>query len=145
MHTCGNTLEGAFLFPRDPVGNAPIRSLLLYGHFPKCIRHSLLNSLWACPTESPIPFRYCFNGLQELLGTFPNVSQNRFGHFLNNSLKAACFCVLRLKIKEAGEKGSSPNFYLSNHTTHSQTQTGAIVHLKGQSSEIIILFIGLYG
>jgi hypothetical protein len=67
------------------VGNVPIGSPLLFGHFPKCIRYSVnivkkvSNTLWAFPTESPIPFRYYSNGLQELLGHFPKCLGIDFG------------------------------------------------------------------
>jgi hypothetical protein len=45
-----------------------------------------------------------------------------------------CFCLHLLKVKEAVEnlkkKSFSPVFALSNHTTFSQTQTGATVTLN---------------
>jgi hypothetical protein len=45
--------------------------------------------------ESHICFRYVV--LIKLFGPFPNVSQHRFGHFLSISLKAACFCLLKIE------------------------------------------------
>ncbi len=79
-------------------GNAPIGSPLLFGHFPKSLHYSVgiaekvSNPLWAFPKKSPIPFRVFSNGLQDLLGAFPNVFQRRFGNFLYISLEAECFC-----------------------------------------------------
>jgi hypothetical protein len=51
------------------------------------------------------------------------------------SSELLCFCLYLLKVEEAVENfptlsGSSPNFPLSNHTTWSQTQTGATVPLN---------------
>jgi hypothetical protein len=60
----------------NTLGNAPNRSPLLFGHFPKCARYSVKvaekvsNTLWAFPKELPIPFRYLSNGLHKLLDTF---------------------------------------------------------------------------
>jgi hypothetical protein len=85
----------------DPEGNAPIGSPLLLGHFPKCLHYSVSIPemvsihLWAFPKELLILFRFCSNGLQELLGSFPNVSRHIFGHFLYISLEAASFYLLR--------------------------------------------------
>ncbi len=82
-----------FLLARDMVGNTPIASSVLFGHFAQCIRYSVCNAdkvsntLQAFPKESPIPFRYCSNGLQELLDAFPNVSHHQFRHFLSISSK----------------------------------------------------------
>ncbi len=79
-------------------------------HFPKCLHSSesiaekVFHTLRAFPKESPIPFSCCSNGLQELLGAFPNMTRHRFGHFLHISLKAACFFLLWLKIKDTTEK-----------------------------------------
>jgi hypothetical protein len=79
------------------------------GHYPKgiccCVNidEKVSNTLQAFPKESPIPFRYCSNGLQELLSVSPNMSRHRFGHFLYFSIKAACFCLLRLKFEDATE------------------------------------------
>jgi hypothetical protein len=75
--TVGNRLVGypCFLLAGDMLGNAPSRSALLFGHFPKCIRYwvkvaeKVSNTLWAFPKEFPIPFRYFSNGLHELLDT----------------------------------------------------------------------------
>jgi hypothetical protein len=112
---CGDTVGirargfPCFLLARDLEGIAPIGSPLLFGHFPECLCYSVSivekvsNPLWVFPKESPIPFWFCSNGLQELLGAFPNVSQHRFRHFLYSSLEAACFC-LRLKIGGTTEK-----------------------------------------
>jgi hypothetical protein len=92
------------------MGNALIRPPLLFGHFPKCLRYSesiaekVSNSIQAFPYKSPIPFRYCSNGLQELFSAFPDKSHHRFGHFLHISIEAACFCLLQLKIKDTTEK-----------------------------------------
>ncbi len=36
------------------------------------------STLWAFSKESPIPFRYCSNGLQEFLDAFPKVSLCKF-------------------------------------------------------------------
>jgi hypothetical protein len=50
---------------RSRIGTSTLkRSLILFGQ------------------ESPIHFRYCLKGLQELLDAFPNISQPKFGHFL---------------------------------------------------------------
>jgi hypothetical protein len=62
------------------------------------------------------------------------VSRHRFEHFFYISLEAACSCLLRLKIEDTTEKfkavsNSSHNYDLSNSTTYSQTQNGAIVPL----------------
>jgi hypothetical protein len=59
------------------------------------------------------------------------------------SLKAACFCLLRLKIRETTEKletisGSSHNYDLSNNTTYGHTQTGATVPLSKGYKRIYI-------
>jgi hypothetical protein len=95
---------------RKPGGKCARRSPLFFGNFPKCIRSSgsivekVSYTLQAFPKESPIPFRYCSNGLQELLGAFPNVSLHRFGHFRQISLEAACFRLFRLKIEDTREK-----------------------------------------
>ncbi len=99
-----------FLLAGDLEGNAPIGPPLLFGHFPKCFHYSVgiaekvSSPFWAFSKESPIPFRFCSNGLQDLLGAFPKVSPHRFGHFLHISLEAACFCLLRLKIGDTTEK-----------------------------------------
>jgi hypothetical protein len=77
----GSRLRGppCFQLDGDLVGNAPIGSPLLFRHFPKCIHCSVSiaekasNTLWVFPKESPTLFRYCSNGLQELLDAFPNV------------------------------------------------------------------------
>jgi hypothetical protein len=81
--TVGNRLRG---LAGDTLGNAPSRSPLLFGHFPKCIHYSIKvvaekvsNALWAFPKESPIPFRYFSNGLHELLVTFPSESPHNLG------------------------------------------------------------------
>jgi hypothetical protein len=82
-----------FLLAGDMVGNMPIASSVLFGHFPQCIGNSVCNAEkvstthQAFPKESPIPFRYCSNGLQELLDAFPNVSHHKFRHFLSISSK----------------------------------------------------------
>jgi hypothetical protein len=72
---CGDTVGirprgfPCFLLAGDPEGNAPIRSPLLFGHFPKNLLYSLSiaekasNSIWAFPKDSLIPFRLCSNGL----------------------------------------------------------------------------------
>ncbi len=81
-----------FLLAEDPERNAPIRSPLLFEHFLRCLRNSVSisaevsNPLWAFPKKLQIPFRFCSNSLQELLGAFPEVSRFRFGHFLYISL-----------------------------------------------------------
>jgi hypothetical protein len=93
-----------FLLAKDPQGNAPIGSPLLFGHFPKYLHYALSiaekvsSPIWAFPKESPVPFRFRSNGLQELLGVFSKVSWYKFGHFLHISLETGCFCLLRLKI-----------------------------------------------
>jgi hypothetical protein len=98
-----------FLFA-NPEGTASIRSLLLSEHFPKCLCYSVniaekvCSPLWAFPKESLIPFRFCLNGLPEPLGLFPKMSWNRFGYFLYIFLEEACFCLLRLKIRDTTEK-----------------------------------------
>ncbi len=110
---CGDIrLRGfpCFLLAEDPELNAPIGSSLLFGHFPKCLRYSVSiaenvsNPFWAFPKESPIPFKFYSNGLQELLGSFPNMFQHRFGRFIYISLESGCFCLLRLKIRCTTEK-----------------------------------------
>ncbi len=134
---------GVFLFPigQRPNGKCTIRVSTFIRHFPTCIRHSVsnaekvYNTLWAFPKGSPIPFMFCSNCLQELLCALSNVSRHRFAHFLYISIETACFCFFRLKTEQAAEKVKNdqrfvPNYYLSNHTTHSQTQTGATVPLK---------------
>jgi hypothetical protein len=93
------------------------------------------NTLRAFPKELPIPFRYCANGLQELLGTFPNMFPPRFGHFLNISHQSILFLFIMNKIEDNTEKlktisRSSPNYDQSNHTTFSQTQTVAKIPLS---------------
>ncbi len=101
-----------YLLAGDPEVDVPIGSPRLFGHFPKCLCYSISiaekvsNPLWAFLKESPIPFRFCSNGLHELLGSFPNVSEHRFGHFLYISLEAACSCFLRCKIVDTIEKSA---------------------------------------
>ncbi len=101
---------------RDPKENAPIRSPHLFGHFPKCLHHSVSIaekvSNWAFPKESPVPSRFCSNRLQELLGAFSNMSRHRFGHILHISLEAAGFCLLRLKIVDTTVKHKKPSAVL---------------------------------
>ncbi len=100
----------SLLLAEDPERNAPIRSPLLFGHFPKFLRYSVSiaekvsNPLWTFPKELPISLRFCLNGLQELLGSFPKESRHRFRHFLYISLEAACFSLLRLKIGDTTGK-----------------------------------------
>jgi hypothetical protein len=71
-----------FLLAEDPERNAPIGSPLLFEHFSKCLCYSVSiaaevsNPLWAFPKKLRIPFRFCSNGLQELLGAFPKVSRH---------------------------------------------------------------------
>jgi hypothetical protein len=85
--TLGNRTRGypCFLLAEDTLGNAPSRSPLLFGHFPKCIRYlvkvaeKVSNTLWAFHKESLIPFRYFSNGLRELLDTFPSESPHNLG------------------------------------------------------------------
>jgi hypothetical protein len=90
--------------------NTPIGSPLLFGHFPKCLHYSVSipekvsHPLREFHKESPIPFRFCSNGLHELLGAFPNMSWHRFGHFLYISLKAVSFYLLGLYIGNRTEK-----------------------------------------
>jgi hypothetical protein len=121
---CGDTVAirprgvPCFLLAGDLEGNAPIRSPLLFGHFPKCLHYSVIiaekvcNPFLAFPKELPIPFRFCSNGLQELLGSFSNVSRHRFRYFLYISLEAACFCLLRLKHRRQNRKISKPSAVL---------------------------------
>jgi hypothetical protein len=78
---CGDTVGfrpwgfPCFLLTGDPVKNVPIRSPLLFEHFPKCIRYSvsIAERSSILFEESPIPFRYCSSGLPELLGAFPDI------------------------------------------------------------------------
>ncbi len=94
----------------DLVQNAPIRFLLLFGHFPKCIcfcvsaAEKVSNTLWAFPNESPKPLRYYPNDLQELLDTVPNMSWHKFRNFFYISLKVACFLFIKIKIEDTTEK-----------------------------------------
>jgi hypothetical protein len=85
----GNRLAG-LLVPNDgdPVGNAPTRFPLLFEHFPTCICYfvSIADKVSNTPQEA-FP--------QELFGTFPNMPQHRFGHFLYIFFEALCFCLLR--------------------------------------------------
>jgi hypothetical protein len=87
----------------DLVRNAPIRFLLLFGHFPKCICYyvsaaeKVSNTLWVFPNESPKPLRYYSNDLQELLDTVPNMSWHKFRNFFYISLKVACFLFIKIK------------------------------------------------
>jgi hypothetical protein len=101
--------------------------------FSKCIHYSVsiaenvANTLGAFLKESPIPFRYCSNGLQELLGPFLNISWHRFGHFLYISLTAVSFCLLRFKIEDktaiySKAINGSSNYDLSNHTGNVSVQ-----------------------
>jgi hypothetical protein len=107
------------LLAGDPEGNAPIASPLLIGHFLKCLHCSVgipekvSNPLLAFPKELLILSRFCSNGLQELLGAFPNVSRHRFGHFLYISLEAACFFLLRLKIGDKTGKFKNHQWFFS--------------------------------
>jgi hypothetical protein len=77
--------------------------LAIYQSVSATLYAKFFNPLWAFPKESPMPYKFCSNGLQELLSSFLIVSRHRFGHFLYMSLKAACFCLLRLKIRETTE------------------------------------------
>jgi hypothetical protein len=87
------------------MGNAPIRSQLLFGRFSKYIGFSISiaekvsNTLWVLPKKSPRLFWYFSHGHQELLGAFPYISQQRFGYFLYIYLEAVCFCLLGQKSK----------------------------------------------
>jgi hypothetical protein len=51
-----------FLMAGDLLGNAPIGSPFLFGHFPKCLHYSVgvaekvSNIFWAFSKESPIEF-----------------------------------------------------------------------------------------
>jgi hypothetical protein len=59
--TIGNRLKGSpcFLLAGDTVGNAPIRSPLLFGHhYSLCVAEKVSNTLQAFPKESPISLRY---------------------------------------------------------------------------------------
>jgi hypothetical protein len=101
--------------------------------------------LWrhAFPKESPIPIRYCSNGLQELLDSFPIMFQLKFGHFLYISLETPCFCIIRLKIEDATEKFKnhqpfSPSCDLFNHTSYCQTQISATVPLTFFGDNILV-------
>jgi hypothetical protein len=90
---CGDTVGNrprvypCFLLAGDMLGNAPSRSLLLFGHFPKCDHYSVKaaekvsNTLWAFPKESPILLRYFSNNLHEVLDTFPSESQHNLDIF----------------------------------------------------------------
>jgi hypothetical protein len=110
--TVGNRPRGflCFLLAGGTLGNAPSRSPLLFGHFPKCIRYSLKvakkvsNTLWAFPKQPPIPFRYFSNGLFELLDTFPSESQHNLGISFIFSSKQRVSIYLRLKIEDSKEK-----------------------------------------
>jgi hypothetical protein len=101
----GNRWRGppCFLLDGDLAGKVPIGSPLLFGHFLRWIRYSLSLAekvsitLWTFLRELTLHLRYSSNGLQEILGTFPNVSQHRFGRFLYISLEAACLGLLGLK------------------------------------------------
>jgi hypothetical protein len=72
-----------FLLAKNLEGNAPMRSPLLFGHLPKCLRYSVSiaekvsNPIWAFRKESPIPFRFCSNSLLELLGKILKVGNWR--------------------------------------------------------------------
>jgi hypothetical protein len=111
-------------------------------HFSVSIAEKVFNPLWAFPKESPIPFRFCSNGLQELIGSFPNVSSHRFGHFLNISLKAACLCSLRLQIRDKTKKILNHQRIfsqsdLSNNSTYSQSQKVVVEDIPRISSVYI--------
>ncbi len=94
----------------DPVGNAPSRSSLLFGHismFPQLSKHcfkKVFNNLLAFPKELPIPFRYCSNGLQECLNAFPDVSKHKFGHFLSISHETICFSIFGIRNQKSKRK-----------------------------------------
>jgi hypothetical protein len=87
MHEiCGDTVSDGpkgppyFLLARDQVGNSPIGSPLFLGHFPKCIRYSVSYAekslmLYGHSPKSHQHLLDTANGLQELLGAFPYVSQ----------------------------------------------------------------------
>jgi hypothetical protein len=108
---CENTLcdrlrgSSCFLLARDPVGNGPHGPPHFFGHFPKCIRYSVSSSIrFRNFTRNYTTLTYCSNYLKELLVAFPNVPCCRFEHFLSISLGAACFFLLRLKIKDTTYK-----------------------------------------
>jgi hypothetical protein len=115
--TVGNRLRGppCFLLAGNPVGNAPIMtSTFKFGYLPKCIHYSIsiaekVSTFFGhFPKSCQYLFRYCSNGLQELLGAFHNMSWHTFGHFLYIFLEAACFCLLRYKI------GDTPEIFKNN-------------------------------
>jgi hypothetical protein len=104
MWRCGGRYaDGGLLIPnslKTQVGNVRIWSLLFFGNFAKCKKYSIIiavkvsNTLWPFPKELLTLFRYCSNGLQELLQAFPKVSRHKFGHFLEIYFEAACLCLL---------------------------------------------------
>ncbi len=61
---CGDTVSPCFLLAGSLVGNVPIVSPRLFGHFPRCIHFFVSvaekdsNTLQAFPKESSMPFRY---------------------------------------------------------------------------------------
>ncbi len=92
-------------------------------------------SLWAFPKESPIPFRYFSNGLHELLDTFPSESPHNLSISFTFPSKQ-CVSVYKDQKSKAQQKnvrtisGSSTDYFLSNHTTFSQTHTDATAPLR---------------
>jgi hypothetical protein len=89
------------------LGNAPIGSPVLFGHFLKYLHYSgsiaekVSNTFRAFPNESPIPFN-CSNGLQELLGAFAIGID--FVISFTFPLKQHVSVLLRLKIEDTTEK-----------------------------------------
>jgi hypothetical protein len=70
--TVGDRLRGVSSFPmaEDQVENVPIGPTLFFGYFPWCtcyysisIAEKVSYTLQAFSNESPIPFKYCSNGL----------------------------------------------------------------------------------
>jgi hypothetical protein len=90
--TVGDRLGGSlcFLLAGDMLGTAPLGPQFYLGisQSVSATMYTLLkisNTLQAFPKESPIQLRYYSNRLQELLDTFPNMSQDKFGHFQRDS------------------------------------------------------------